>query len=87
MAGSALGLIPTEVEKLTALIRTTRANGVVLLSGDRHTGGGIYKMPKAGGGESGAPYDVCKSASSSLSHSFRTEEAELATLRVAPLTR
>ena len=37
------GLIPSERLRLLRLIRSTNAKGVVLLSGDRHTGG-LYKV-------------------------------------------
>lgn len=79
------GLIPTEVEKLANLIRETQANGVVLLSGDRHTGG-IYKLPKSINGTTGAPYDLYEITSSSLSHSFRTDEDEAGPRRLGNLT-
>jgi phosphodiesterase/alkaline phosphatase D-like protein len=36
------GLIPAELQRFYDLIETTRANGVVVLSGDRHIGA-IYK--------------------------------------------
>ena len=80
------GLIPTETRKLVTLIRETHANGVVLLSGDRHTGG-IYKLGKgASGSEGDVPYDLFEVTSSSLSHSFRTDETEPATRRIGNLT-
>jgi len=41
------GLIPTELRRLQRLIVETQAEGVVLLSGDRHVGG-IYTLPGLG---------------------------------------
>ena len=88
------GLIPTEVDRLVRLISTSGARGVVLVSGDRHTGG-IYRLPRgesfdgrtrAHGGEP-APYDLIEVTSSSLTHSFRTTSAdEPASFRVGHLT-
>ena len=85
------GLIPTEVERLLRLIGTTGARGVVLVSGDRHTGG-FYRLPKGQtydggrGGQGTAPYDLIEVTSSSLTHSFRTTVDEPASLRLGMLT-
>ena len=94
------GLIPTEVNRLVSLIRTSRANGVVLLSGDRHTGG-IYTLPRgsafggsggSGGGDGAgvaAPYDLIEVTASSLTHSVRLDTSEVdegGHYRIGPLT-
>ena len=47
------GMIPSELVRLQRLIHTTRASGVVLLSGDRHIGA-LYKLPATGGEASAA---------------------------------
>ena len=76
------GLIPTEVTRLMRLIGSTKANGVILLSGDRHVGG-VYRLPK---GENEAPYDLVEVTASSLTHSFRGGRAEEAgRMRDGPL--
>ena len=91
------GLVPSEVRRLYRLLARTRASGVVLLSGDRHTGG-IYRAvarsedggaaadADADGAESPPtdrpPYDLYEVTSSSLTHSFRTDIQEPGPLRV-----
>ena len=62
------GMIPSELVRLQRLIHTTRANGVVLLSGDRHIGA-LYKLPATGGE---APYPLYEATASSLTHSSRS---------------
>ena len=53
------GLMPSERERLYALIADTKANGVVFLSGDRHRGG-LYRNTEAG------PYPFYELTASSL---------------------
>ena len=53
------GLMPKERNRLYALLRDTKANGVVFLSGDRHRGG-LYKNAEAG------PYAFYELTASSL---------------------
>lgn len=81
------GLIPSEVGRLLRLLNATRANGVILLSGDRHTGG-IYRLDAGDERAFGAasPYPLYEVTSSSLTHSYRTSEAEAFTLRLGNLT-
>jgi alkaline phosphatase D len=62
------GNFPTEQAKLYALIRSTQANGVVFLSGDRHIGG-IYKQQTA---ISDAPYPIYELTSSGMTHAWTT---------------
>lgn len=83
------GLIPTEVDRLVRLIGTSGARGVVLVSGDRHTGG-FYRLPRGQAFMTGgavAPYDIFEVTSSSLTHSFRTTEQEPGPNRIGDLTR
>ena len=63
------GLIPHERRRLLELIATTGANGVVLLSGDRHVGGHYH----VSAGVYGAPYAMHEVTASSLTHSYRGE--------------
>ena len=73
------GLIPSEVDRLVKLIAKTQARGVILLSGDRHTGG-IYRVQRADA--LAPPYDLIEVTSSSLTHSFRADEDEPGALRL-----
>jgi len=76
-------MIPQEVTRLQRMIRETRAGGVVLLSGDRHSAG-FYRTP-GGDATDSAPYDLYEVTSSSLTHSFRLradEEDEVDPLRI-----
>ncbi len=57
------GNLPRERQRLFDLIRTTRANGVIILSGDRHLGA-LYRETK------GTPYPLLEITSSGLTHSF-----------------
>lgn len=61
--------LPHERERLYALIRDTGAEGVVLLSGDRHSSG-LYVR------EDVAPYPLYEITSSSLNMSFAEENNE-----------
>jgi alkaline phosphatase D len=79
-------LIPSEVTRLMRLIGTTRAKGVVLLSGDRHSGG-VYRLRR---GHNSAPYDIVEVTSSALTHAQRREDDEpdeAGPLRQGPLVR
>ena len=81
------GLIPTEVDRLVRLIGSTGARGVVLLSGDRHTGG-LYRLPRAGTGDPGEvtpPYDLFEMTSSSFTHAYRTKHDETSSRRIGSL--
>lgn len=60
------GNFPLEREKLVQLIASTRANGVVFLSGDRHIGG-YYRRAK---GDRAAPYALTEITSSGLTHAW-----------------
>lgn len=60
------GNFPNEREKLVQLIGSTRANGVVFLSGDRHIGG-YYRRARA---DRGAPYALTELTSSGLTHAW-----------------
>jgi len=57
------GLMPHEQQRLFDLIAAKRANGVVLVSGDRHIGG-VYRRTQ------GAPYPVTELTSSGLTHAW-----------------
>lgn len=57
------GNLPAERKRLYDLIRSTRANGVVFLSGDRHRAA-IYRNDTAG------PYPLYEATSSSLNMAF-----------------
>ena len=62
--------LPAERERLFELVNSTGANGVVFLTGDRHTGF-IYE-------ETGVlPYEANELTSSSLNVSFATESPEM----------
>ena len=62
------GLIPSELRRLHALVAATAAEGVVILSGDRHAGG-VYRLAA---GATGVGYDLVEVTASSLTHSYRT---------------
>lgn len=81
------GLIPTEAARLLSTIAHTGARGVVLLSGDRHTGG-IYRVRRGerAFGAPPLPYDLVEITSSSLTHSYRTAHDETGVARVGNLT-
>ncbi len=55
--------LPQEKERFYNLLRSTKANGVVVVSGDRHIGG-IYKY------DENMPYPLYELTSSSLNRSF-----------------
>lgn len=57
------GNLPRELSRLLALLRETRAQGVVMLSGDRHLGA-IYQH------EQDAPYRLTEVTSSGITQSF-----------------
>ncbi|HEX5686568.1 MAG TPA: alkaline phosphatase D family protein [Ideonella sp.] len=57
------GLMPHEQQRLLDLIGRTRANGAVLVSGDRHIGG-VYRRTQ------GAPYPITELTSSGLTHAW-----------------
>lgn len=87
LAGEHWGLIPTEAARLLSTIAHTGARGVVLLSGDRHTGG-IYRVRRGerAFGAPPLPYDLVEITSSSLTHSYRTAHDETGVARVGNLT-
>ncbi|NJM44386.1 MAG: hypothetical protein HC858_11170 [Brachymonas sp.] len=74
------GNFPNEREKLVQLIASTRANGVVFLSGDRHIGG-YYRRTK---GDRGASYDLTEITSSGLTHAW-SEAKEAGPNRIGEL--
>jgi hypothetical protein len=57
------GLMPHEQQRLLDLIARQRANGVLLVSGDRHIGG-VYRRAR------GAPYPITELTSSGLTHAW-----------------
>lgn len=57
------GLMPHEQQRLLDLIARQRANGVLLVSGDRHIGG-VYRRTR------GAPYPITELTSSGLTHAW-----------------
>ncbi|MFZ5548892.1 MAG: alkaline phosphatase D family protein [Pseudomonadota bacterium] len=59
------GLFPHEQQRLLDLIGARRANGVLLVSGDRHIGA-VYRR------ERGAPYPITELTSSGLTHAWST---------------
>lgn len=59
------GLFPHEQQRLLDLIAARRANGVLLVSGDRHIGG-VYRRTR------GAPYPITELTSSGLTHAWAT---------------
>jgi alkaline phosphatase D len=71
------GNFPREREKLYRLIAATRAEGVVLLSGDRHVGG-IYRETRA------TAYPLFEMTSSGITHTWR-EAAEAGPNRIGEL--
>jgi alkaline phosphatase D len=71
------GNFPRERDRLLALIAETRANGVVIVSGDRHIGG-FYRQVR------GAPYPLYEMTSSSLNRPFRGA-SEVDVRRIGPL--
>jgi alkaline phosphatase D len=81
------GLIPSEVARLLTLINATRAEGLVVISGDRHMGG-LYRLEAGDARPFGvpAPFPIYEVTSSSLTHTVRTAEAEAFTLRLGSLT-
>jgi alkaline phosphatase D len=58
------GNLPLERRRLHDLVKRTRANGVVFLSGDRHIGA-IYREA------AGVPYPVYEITASGFTHTFR----------------
>jgi alkaline phosphatase D len=73
------GNLPLERERLLGLIARTRAQGVVLLSGDRHIGA-IYRETM------GTPYPLWEMTSSGLTHAW-TQASERGPNRVGELVR
>jgi alkaline phosphatase D len=71
------GNFPRERERLYRLIATTRAQGVVFLSGDRHVGG-LYRETR------GAPYPLYDMTASGITHTWR-EAAEAGPNRIGDL--
>lgn len=71
------GVFPHERARLFELIEHTQAEGVVLLSGDRHFGS-LYRETE------GVPYPIWEITSSSLNKSFGGLPMEPAPLRVGP---
>lgn len=68
--------LPREREQLFETIKQTGANGVVFVSGDRHTGF-LYKDTSV------LPYSALELTASSLNVSFATESAERDTRQIA----
>ncbi len=73
------GNFPHERQRLFDLIGRTRANGVVMLSGDRHIGG-LYRQTQ------GTPYALVEMTSSGMTHAW-AEAAEAGPNRLGPLVR
>lgn len=73
------GLFPDERQRLFDLIARTRANGVLLLSGDRHVGG-LYRHT------AGMPYPLYELTSSGLTHTW-AEADEPDTTRIGELVK
>ncbi|MDE2977490.1 MAG: alkaline phosphatase family protein, partial [Acidobacteriota bacterium] len=71
--------LPAERDRLYALLRETGANGVVMISGDRHRGG-IYRHDDALG------YPLLELTASSLNSAFTSEE-EAGPYRLGPTYR
>lgn len=61
------GNLPLERRRLYELVRRTRANGVLFLSGDRHIGA-IYREAEA------TPYPLNEITSSGVTHSFQSND-------------
>jgi len=61
------GLFPHEQQRLLDTIGRARANGVLLLSGDRHIGA-VYRRTR------GAPYPITELTSSGLTHAWAKAE-------------
>lgn len=73
------GLFPREQQRLLDLIAQTRAEGVLLLSGDRHIGA-VYRRSR------GAPYALTEVTSSGLTHSY-AKASETGPNRLGELVR
>jgi alkaline phosphatase D len=73
------GLFPHEQQRLIDLIRRSRAQGVVLLSGDRHIGA-VYRRTE------GVPYPLHELTSSGLTHAW-AEASEPGPNRLGDLVR
>lgn len=71
------GNLPLERQKLYDLIRRTRANGTLFLSGDRHIGA-IYREAE------GTPYPLYDITSSGVTHSFESNN-EAGPNRITPV--
>jgi len=71
------GNFPLQRQRLFDLIARTRANGVVLLSGDRHIGA-LYRETR------GTPYPLLEMTSSGMTHPWR-QAAEAGPNRLGPL--
>ena len=75
------GLLPTEAQRFYSLVETTRAEGVVVVSGDRHIGG-VYKMENQHtsttngvvDGPYRVPYTIWDITSSALTHTYAGHE-------------
>jgi alkaline phosphatase D len=72
------GNLPLERERLYRLIRDTRANGVVIVSGDRHIGG-LYREANAT-----LPYPLYEMTSSGITHPWAAAK-EAGPNRIDPL--
>lgn len=70
------GNLPLERQRLFDLIARTRANGVVMLSGDRHIGA-LYRETR------GTPYPLLEMTSSGMTHAWR-EASEPGPNRLGP---
>ncbi len=73
------GNLPRERGRLIELINSTKAQGVILLSGDRHIGA-FYREPSA------APYPLWEMTSSGLTHAW-AQASESGPNRVGDLVR
>lgn len=73
------GNLPGERDRLIRLIRSTGANGVVLLSGDRHFGA-FYRQ------EAGAGYPLIEMTSSGVTHSWDSPTDQPGNRLGAPFT-
>ncbi|MDH3663022.1 MAG: alkaline phosphatase family protein [Alphaproteobacteria bacterium] len=61
------GNLPKERQKLFGMVKETKANGVIFLSGDRHLGA-LYRQTD------GVPYDLYEITSSGINRSYRNAD-------------
>ena len=66
------GNLPTEQQRFYSLLKTTKAKGIVLISGDRHSGG-IYKRDDI------LPYPLVEVTSSSINRPINNPDYEMGT--------